>query len=84
MLEVFTVHINQSNTGLDVCLSGEEDAVPDVRQLPIPPAGQHEGEAAEEEGGVFSFISYCFQSHFYLRSNCAESTSLSTASLSQG
>ena len=26
--------------------------MPDVRQLPVPPTGQHEGEAAEEEGGV--------------------------------
>ena len=58
--------------------------MPDVRQLPVPPARQHEGEAAEEEGGVFSSIFYCFQSHFYLRWNCAESTSQSTASLSQG
>ena len=33
-------------------ISGEEDAVPDVRQLPVPPVGKHEGEGAEEEGGA--------------------------------
>ena len=31
---------------------GEKDAVSDVRQLSVPPVGQHDGEGAEEEGGA--------------------------------
>ena len=34
------------------CFSGEENALPDVRQLPVPPAGEHERKGSEEEGGA--------------------------------
>ena len=30
--------------------TGEENAVPDVWQLPLTPSSQYEGEGAEEEG----------------------------------